>query len=63
MPSKARKVLANRYWVYGKHPNPTTWHETADILRDTQKAPSKSGSGISLHDRLDTIEQLLKEKK
>ena len=46
-------------WTYGTHPNPTTWHQTADVLKQAQK--SKKSSGLT--DRLDRIEALLKEKK
>lgn len=49
-------------WVYGKHRNPSSWHETADVLKEINGKPKKS-NGPGLHERLDMIEQLLREKK
>jgi primase-polymerase (primpol)-like protein len=52
-----RKALDNAY-IYGKSPNPTTWHEAADVLR---KGNKKKSSGLGKH--LEEIKQLLKDKK
>jgi len=49
--------MASKYkepFVYGKHPNPTNWHEAADALRSIK--PKRPGLR-------DMIEKLLKEKK
>lgn len=60
MAGNAKKALANAYWMYGKHPNPTTWHETADALRSHRK--KTKGKDTKLHDRLADIERMLKDK-
>jgi len=36
-------------WIYGKSPNPSSWHEAAEILKQTQpkaKKPSKFDEAI-----------------
>lgn len=46
-------------WRYGQSKGPTSWFETADILRDQQVAPRKPSKLI---DRLDKLEGMLKDK-
>lgn len=47
-------------WQYGRHPNPSNWHQTADAIR-SQQPPKKKSSGLM--DKLAAIEQALKDKK
>lgn len=47
-------------YQYGKSPNPTSWYDTADILKANQKGVKKP-SGIT--DKLEAIQKLLGERK
>jgi hypothetical protein len=44
---------------YGQSPHPKNWHETVDALKSLKTKPKRPG----FHDRLDQIEQLIKERK
>lgn len=48
------------FYVYGQSPNPTSWHDTADILKQSSK-PAKKPSKSDGH--LEAIEKLLKASK
>jgi len=47
-------------WQYGQSPNPKNWHEAADALKSLQKVKRKPNP---FAEKLDSIEQLLKEHK
>jgi hypothetical protein len=55
-------MAKNPSYIYGKHPNPTNWHETADTLKNLKSDKPKPTSG-GLMDRLRAIESTLKVKK
>lgn len=48
------------FYVYGQSPNPTSWHDTAEILKQSSK-PVKKPSKSDGH--LEAIEKLLKASK
>lgn len=47
-------------YKYGKSPNPTSWYDTADILKANDKGVRKPSKLI---EKLDAIQKLLGEKK
>jgi len=49
-------------WLYGQSPDPTNWSDAAAILKTLDKSKPKP-KGPSLMDRLDAIEQLIREKE
>jgi hypothetical protein len=49
-------------WSYGQSPSPTNWAEASKILSDMNKSKPKP-KGPGLMDRLDILEQLIREKK
>lgn len=53
-----KKPPSRTAWQYGVSPNPKNWQEAADALKTMRKP-----KGNPVMDRLDTLEQLLKDKK
>lgn len=56
-------MMANKHgYAYGKSPAPKDWHETADVLKQINKAKPGKKDKSGLSQRMQTIEKLLKER-
>jgi hypothetical protein len=54
--------MKQKPYEYGRSPNPKNWHEAADAIRSISKSKSARKTN-PIEDKLNTIEQLLKDHK